>query len=85
MPEPQRTRNLARAQHKFDLMQELGTDLLLVCSNVSPASLGGIDRAAADFHALGELAAPRGLRVGFEALAWGRHVNDYREIGRAHV
>lgn len=79
MPEPQRARNFARAQHKFDLMQELGTDLLLICSNVSPASLGGIDRAAADFHALGELAAPRGLRVGFEALAWGRHVNDYRD------
>ena len=79
MPEPQRGRNFARAQHKFDLMQELGTDLLLICSNVSPASLGGIDRAAADFRALGELAAPRGLRVGFEALAWGRHVNDYRD------
>src|SRR4249919_4022387 len=79
MPEPQRGRNFARAQHKFDLMEELGTDLLLICSNVSPASLGGIDRAAADFHALGELAASRNLRVGFEALAWGRHVNDYRD------
>jgi 4-hydroxyphenylpyruvate dioxygenase len=79
MPEPQRTRNFARAQHKFDLMLQLQTDLLLICSNVSPASLGGIDRAAADFHALGELAASHGLRVGFEALAWGRHVNDYRD------
>src|SRR4051795_9647047 len=79
MPEPQRTRNFARAERKFDLMQELQTDLLLICSNVSPASLGGIDRAAADFRTLGELAAPRGLRVGFEALAWGRHVNDYRD------
>src|SRR6476660_2684587 len=79
MPEPQRTRNFARAQHKFELMQELQTDLLLICSNVSPASLGGIDRAASDFRALGELAAPRGLRIGFEALAWGRHVNDYRD------
>ena len=79
MPEPQRTRNFARARHKFDLMQELQTDLLLICSNVSPASLGGIDRAAADFHALGELAASHGVRVGFEALAWGRHVNDYRD------
>src|SRR4029079_10132724 len=79
MPGPQRGGNLARAQHKFDLMQELGTDLLLICSNVSPASLGGIDRAAADFRALGALAASRGLRVGFEALAWGRHVNDYRD------
>ena len=79
MPEPQRRRNFARAQHKFDLMEELETDLLLICSNVSPAALGGIDRAAADFCALGELAASRDLRVGFEALAWGRHVNDYRD------
>src|SRR6476646_2113151 len=79
IPEPQRARNFTRAERKFDLMQELQTDLLLVCSNVSPASLGGIDRAAGDFRALGELAAPRGLRIGFEALAWGRHVNDYRD------
>src|SRR5882724_2900598 len=79
MPEPERSRNFARAQHKFDLMQQLQTDLLLICSNVSPVSQGGIDRAAADFHALGELAASHGVRVGFEALAWGRHVNDYRD------
>ena len=51
MDEPQRTRNFARAERKFDLMGELGTDLLLICSNVSPASQGGIDRAAADFRA----------------------------------
>jgi 4-hydroxyphenylpyruvate dioxygenase len=79
MPEPQRARTFDRAERKFDLMQELGCDLLMVCSNVSPESLGGIDRAAADFRALGERAAKRGLRVGFEALAWGRHINDYRD------
>jgi 4-hydroxyphenylpyruvate dioxygenase len=79
MGEPQRARNFARAERKFDLMGELGTDLLLICSNVSPASQGGIDRAAADFRALGERATTRDLRVGFEALAWGRHVNDYRD------
>ena len=79
MPEPQRERNFARAERKFDVMQELQTDLMLICSNISPASLGGIDRAAADFNELGERAAVRGLRVGYEALAWGRHVNDYRD------
>ena len=52
-------------------MQDLGCDLLMVCSNVSPDSLGGIDRAAADFHELGERAAKRGMRVAFEALSWG--------------
>jgi 4-hydroxyphenylpyruvate dioxygenase len=50
-----------------------------VCSNVSPLALGGIDRAADDLRELGERAAARGLRVGFEALAWGRYVNDYRD------
>ncbi len=79
MPEPLRSRAFDRAERKFDVMQQLGTDLVLVCSNVSPASLGGIDRAAADFHELGERAGRRGLRVGYEALAWGRHINDHRD------
>ncbi len=83
MPPELRERNLSRAERKFDLMAELGCDLLLVCSNVSPQSLGGIDRAADDLHALGERAALRGMRVGFEALAWGRHISDYRDAWEA--
>jgi 4-hydroxyphenylpyruvate dioxygenase len=83
MPEPQRARNFVRAERKFDLMQELGCDLLLICSNVSADSLGGIERAAADLRALGERAAARGMRIGFEALAWGRHINDYRDAWEA--
>ncbi len=79
----QRERVFARAERKFDLMQELACDLLLVCSNVSPESGGGIDRAAADLHELGERAAKRGIRVGFEALAWGRHIDDYRDAWEA--
>ena len=51
----------------------------MVCSSCHPQSLGGIDRAAADFHELGERAAKRNLRVGFEALAWGHHINDHRD------
>jgi 4-hydroxyphenylpyruvate dioxygenase len=79
MPAEVRDRIFARAERKFDLMGELGCDLLLVCSNVSPQSLGGIDRAAADLNALGERARQHGMRIGFEALAWGRHINDYRD------
>src|SRR5215831_5597950 len=54
MPDAQRRRTFDRAERKFDLMQELGCASLLVCSNVSPDSVGGIDRSAADFHELGE-------------------------------
>src|SRR5262245_5408599 len=83
MPGERRNRAFQRAERKFDLMQELDCDLLMICSNVSPESLGGIDRAAADLRELGERAAKRGLRVGFEALAWGRHINDYRDAWEA--
>ncbi|UJW85338.1 bifunctional sugar phosphate isomerase/epimerase/4-hydroxyphenylpyruvate dioxygenase family protein [Devosia sp. SL43] len=79
LPEPQRSQAFERAERKFDLMGELGTDLMLVCSSVSPLALGGIDRAASDLRELGERAAKRGLRVGYEALAWGRHVSDHRD------
>lgn len=74
-----RTRAFDRARLKFDTMAELGAELMLICSTVHPQSLGGIDRAADDFAELGQIAAERGLRVGFEALAWGRHVNDHRD------
>jgi len=79
LPGTLRTKAFDRAERKFDLMQELGTDLVLICSSCHPEALGGIDRAAGDFQALGERAAKRGLRVGYEALAWGRHVNDHRD------
>lgn len=83
MPEPARGRAFARARRKFELMTELGTRNLLICSNVSPQSLGGIDRAADDLRELGELAAEFDVEVGFEALAWGRHISDYRDAWEA--
>lgn len=78
MPEPQRSRNLDRAERKFDVMQALGTDLVLVCSNIHPAAIDDDGRAAADLAEMAERAHRRGLRVGYEALAWGRHVNRWR-------
>lgn len=77
MPEAQFQRSLARADAKFDLMQAMGAELMLCCSNTSPLALDDPARAAAQLHALAERAASRGLRVGFEALAWGRHTSLY--------
>ena len=79
MPESRRQRVFDRAERKFDLLQELGSDLLFVCSNTSPEAQAGIDRLADDFAELGERAGRRGLKVGYEALAWGRHIFDYRD------
>ena len=40
MPDPQRTRNLDRAERKFDIMQALGTDLVLVCQQHAAGGAG---------------------------------------------
>ena len=40
MPEPMRARNFDRAQRKFDLMEELGTGLLSICSSVAEDASG---------------------------------------------
>jgi 4-hydroxyphenylpyruvate dioxygenase len=69
--------NLHRAERKFDIMAALGTDLLLVCSTVAADALDDDDGIAEQLHTLATLAAEHGLRVCYEALAWGRHVNTY--------
>jgi len=79
MPEPERARNLERAERKFDVMQALGTDLMLVCSNVHPAAIDDAARTAADLRTLAERASRRGLRVAYEALAWGSHVRRWSQ------
>lgn len=69
--------NLRRAEHKFGVMEALGTDTVLVCSSVAPDAVADVDLLAEQLHALAERAAARGLRIAYEALAWGRHVNTY--------
>ena len=79
VPDAVLARNLDRAERKFDLMATLGAPLLLLCSNVATAVSGDAARAAAQLHALAERAAARNLRIGYEALAWGRYVRHYAD------
>lgn len=79
LPEPHRSKMFYKAERKFDLMADLDCDLLMICSSVSPYALGGLQRAADDFHELADIAQKRKMRVAFEALSWGRHIHDYRD------
>lgn len=86
MPDPVRAQNFARAARKLDLMHELGARLLCLCSNVSPDAIDDPGRAAGDLAELADLARQQGMRIGYEALAWGRWVKDWTaawEIVRA--
>src|SRR6478609_2861137 len=71
--------NLRRAEHKFDVMEKLGADMVLVCSSVDANAVDDTARIADQFHALAERAGRRGFRVAYEALAWGRHVNTWSQ------
>jgi 4-hydroxyphenylpyruvate dioxygenase len=79
MPPEQRARAFDRMERKFDVMAELGTDLVLLCSNCSPLAFDDRGRMIDDLSELGELAAKHNMRVGYEALAWGRHIWDHRD------
>ncbi|GAA3836517.1 sugar phosphate isomerase/epimerase and 4-hydroxyphenylpyruvate domain-containing protein [Sphaerisporangium flaviroseum] len=75
-------RNLRRAEHKFQVMQRLGATQMLVCSSVSPDAADDDALAAEQLHMLAERAAGHGIRIAYEALAWGRHVNEYLHAWR---
>lgn len=71
-----------RAEAKFSLMRRLGIEVVLCCSNVATATVDDDEVSASQLRRLGDLAARYGVRIAFEALAWGRFVDDYRRAWR---
>lgn len=82
LPEARFTANLRRAERKFALMRQLGASTLLVCSNVDPDTIADDALAAQHLLTLAERAAQHGITLAYEALAWGRHVDDYEHSWR---
>jgi 4-hydroxyphenylpyruvate dioxygenase len=74
--------NLRRAEAKFGLMSRLGMDTILVCSNVATATIDDDGLRASQLAQLAELAGDHGIKVAYEALAWGKYVNDYEHAYR---
>ena len=70
-------RNQRRARAKFDVMAELGVQTVLVCSAVAPDAVTDDDDLTAQLVATADLAAERGLRIAYEALAWGSYVSTW--------
>jgi 4-hydroxyphenylpyruvate dioxygenase len=82
VPEDLLAANLRRAGAKFKLMSRLGMDTILVCSNVGTATLDDDSLRAEQLARLAGLAADHGVKVAYEALAWGKYVNDYEHAHR---
>ena len=69
--------NLARLEAKFQLMQELGMDLILVPSNADTATIDDDATVSDQLRRAAELAEQYDVRIAYEALAWGKFVNTY--------
>ncbi|TQR87053.1 sugar phosphate isomerase/epimerase and 4-hydroxyphenylpyruvate domain-containing protein [Mycobacterium hodleri] len=76
------TENLRRAAATFATAQRLGIGTVLVCSNVATATVDSVEHSAEQLRRLGDVAARYDVKVAFEALAWGRFVDDYRRAWR---
>ena len=64
------------AKAMIEMAAALGSPVLLACSSTSQHASGDLDDIARDLRKLAMLALPHGIRVAYEALSWGRHVNE---------
>ena len=65
------------AKSMLEMCRAVGAPLLLVCSSTSKHATDDVDALARDLAKLATLAVPMGLRIAYEALSWGRSVNEY--------
>ena len=67
------------AKSMLEMCAALGSHVLLVCSSTSTHATGDPDVLARDLRKLAMLALPFGIRVAYEGLSWGRHVNEFTQ------
>ena len=63
------------AKAMLEMCSGLGAPVLLACSSTSAHAAGERNQLVGDLRKLAMLALPFGIRVAYEALSWGRHVN----------
>ncbi|MEA3193688.1 MAG: hypothetical protein QOD26_2021 [Betaproteobacteria bacterium] len=63
------------AKAMLEMCRALGSQILLACSSSSAHASGEPELVKKDLQKLAMLALPLNIRVAYEALSWGRHVN----------
>jgi len=65
------------AKSMLELCHAVGAKVLLICSSTSTHATGDPDALARDLRKLAMLAVPLGIRIAYEGLSWGRHINEF--------
>jgi sugar phosphate isomerase/epimerase len=63
------------AKAMLGLAAQVGAKLLLICSSTSQHASSEKGKLVADLRKLSMIAVPLGIRIAYEALSWGKHVN----------
>lgn len=71
------------ARSMIEMCHALGAPVLLACSSVSTHASGNLDDIARDLRKLAMMALPYRIRVAFEGLSWGLHINTMPEAWAA--
>jgi len=67
------------AKAMLGMCSALGSKILLMCSSTSANASGDPEVLARDLSKLATLAVPLGIRIAYEALSWGKHVNEFQQ------
>jgi sugar phosphate isomerase/epimerase len=65
------------AKAMLRMCRALGSEVLLACSSTSAHAAGDPESLIKDLQKLAMLAVPLNIRIAYEALSWGRHVNEF--------
>jgi len=65
------------AKSMLEMCAAVGAKVLLICSSTSTHATADPDALARDLRKLAMLALPLGIRIAYEGLSWGRHVNEF--------
>ncbi len=67
--------DMARAM--LEMCAATGSKVLLACSSTSRHATDNLDDIARDLRKLAMMAIPLGIKVAYEGLSWGRHINEF--------
>jgi sugar phosphate isomerase/epimerase len=67
------------AKNMLQVCRAVGSPLLMVCSSTSKHASSDPEKIARDLSKLATLGVPQQVKVGFEALSWGRNISEYQQ------
>jgi sugar phosphate isomerase/epimerase len=65
------------AKSMLEMCSALGCGVMLACSSTSTHATGEATALVKDLRKLAMLAIPMNIRIAFEALSWGRTINEF--------